>query len=108
MRFFSSFSPTSYSVQLNQVQNCHVIDHEQHLLHVVHSHCKYSLQSGFGGTITYDLPALEKHILDRFIYGKPYIKAKISMISFKSDVMEAEKFSNVRRNVPQVRRLLVS
>ena len=40
---------------------------------VVLSHCCYSLRVGEAHTVQYDHQALEKHILDKFIHGKPRI-----------------------------------
>lgn len=69
---------------------------------MVLSHCQYSLKTGFGADVVYDLPALEKHIVDRFIHGKPEIDVNIPVISFKTDVVQTTEFAKVRNNIPQV------
>ena len=99
---FVCFSTKHYKIRLSQVQKCHVINFEQHLLHVVLSHCQYSLKTGFGTDVAYDLPALEKHIVDRFIHGKPEIDVNIPVISFKADVVQTTGFAKVRKSIPQV------
>lgn len=96
------FSTKHYKILLSQVQKCHVINFEQHLLHVVLSHCQYSLKTGFGADVAYDFPALEKHIVDRFIHGKPEIDVNIPVISFKTDIVQTTGFAKVRKSIPQV------
>ena len=52
--------------------------------------------------MVYNLPALEKHIVDRFIHGKPEIDVNIPVISFKTDVVQTTGFAKVRKSIPQV------
>ena len=70
---------------------------------IVLSHCHYSLKHGKGQDVTYDFLALEKHIVDRFIYGKPYIQLELPQVVYRKEVHTAEAFANIRKNVqPQV------
>ena len=96
------FSKNRYRLQLSRLQSCHVIDYEQQLIHVVMTHCKYSLKIGFGDDVTYDYASLEKHILDRFVHGKPLIDVDIPLLAFKSDILKTTVFSRVRKAIPQV------
>ena len=96
------FSTKHSKISLSKVRKCHVINFEQHLLHVVLSHCQYSLKTGFGTNVVYDFPALEKHLVDQFIHGKPEIDVNIPFISFKSDVVQTTGFAKVRMKIPQV------
>lgn len=51
----------------------------------------------------YDVPALEKHLVDRFIHGKPFLQLEILQVAYRKDVYTAEAFANIRKNVkPQV------
>ena len=50
-------------------------------------------------------PALEKHLLDRFIHGKPFILSDIPQVVYRKDVYTAVTFAAVRKKVePQVSR----
>ena len=85
------------------VQLCHLLDYEHQLLSIVLSHCRYSLRHGHGQDIRYDLSALEKHIVDRFIHGKPLLMLEIPQVVYRRDVYTATSFANIRKKVsPQV------
>ena len=91
----------------HKIQDCHMISFKDQLSHVIFSHCKYSLKSGHGADIKYDFPALEKHILDRFVRGRPMITCDIPLVSYRSEVLDALIFRQIRRNIPQVCSLLL-
>lgn len=92
------------SVLLTHLQQCHLIDHEQQLLSIILSHCNYSLEVGKGRSVLYNYEALEKHILDRFIYGKPSIEVtEIPHVLYQNDICTRVTFGAIRRKVnPQV------
>ena len=71
---------------------------------VVLSHCRYSLKLGEAHTVQYDHHALEKHILDKFVYGKPEIISEdIVQVVYRKDIYTAVTFHQVRKKVyPQV------
>ena len=69
---------------------------------MIFSHCKYSLKAGHGADVTYDYAALEKHILGRFVRGKPLIEIKFLDMSYRSDVIEALTFRKIRKTIKQV------
>ena len=92
-----------HKVPVSHIQHCHLLEYEHQLLSIVLSHCHYSLEHGKGQNVTYDLPALEKHVVDRFIHGKPLIQLEIPQVVYRKDVYTAETFANIRKNVsPQV------
>lgn len=94
-----------YEVPLAHISRCHVLDYEHQLLPIVLSHCQYALTLGKAQDVTYDYPALEKHILDLFIHGKPIITTlgHPSMEVQYYGMHTAENFAAVRRKVhPQV------
>ena len=63
----------------------------------------YSLVVGKGQDVCYDLPALEKHLLDQFIHGKPVILSDIPQVVYQKDIYTAATFAAVRKKVePQV------
>ena len=49
--------------------------------------------------MTYDLPLLEKHILDQFILGKPTILVDIPQVVYRKDVYTAATFAAIREKV---------
>ena len=89
---------------ITHIHRCHLLDYEHQLLSIVLSHCHYSLTIGKGQNVTYDYHALEKHILDRFIHGKPLILSDIPQVVYRNDVYTSATFATVRKKVhPQVR-----
>ena len=92
------------SIPLSQLQDCHLLNYESHIIPVVLNHCHHSLEVGKGTDIQYDLPALEKKIVDRFIHGKPLIQFENApRVVYRKDTHDAAKFNDVRANVQQVK-----
>ena len=91
-----------HKVPITHIHGCHLLTYEQQLPSLVLSHCHYSLAVGRGQDISYDLPALEKQLLDRFIHGKPLILSDIPQVAYRKDVYTAATFAAVRKNVTQV------
>ena len=92
-----------YKIPVSYILQCHLLDYENHLLSIVLSHCHYSLRHGKGQDVTYDYPALEKHLVDRFIHGKPLIQLEIPQVVYRKDVYSVMTFANIRKKVkPQV------
>ena len=59
--------------------------------------------AGHGAEIDYNFQAMEKHVLDTFLHGKPNIEAAvIPSISFKGDAVRSKMFQKVRENIAQV------
>lgn len=71
---------------------------------VVLSHCHYSLKLGEAHTVQYDHQALEKHIVDKFVYGKPEIICEDPLkVMYRKDIYTTITFEQVRKKVsPQV------
>lgn len=88
-----------HKVPLTHVHRCHVLDYEPQLVSIILSHCHYSLRAGKGHDITYDFPSLQKHILDRYILGKPILLMDISEVVYRKDVYTATTFANIREKV---------
>ena len=84
------------------------MDYEHQLLSIVLSHCNYSLTFGKAQDIEYDHAALQKHILDRFIHGKPRILSDIPHVVYRKDVYTTVTFAAVRKKVKkQVRSYVI-
>lgn len=93
-------------MQLEDLQRTDLILYEDRLKAVILAHSHYSLVSGQGRSeIGFDFSAMERHILDDFVYTKPKIikKHALHIVSFREDVYEKKIFQNIRENVyPQV------
>ena len=92
------------SIPLSQLQECHLLSYESHIISVVLSHCHHSLEVGKGTDIQYDLQALEKKIVDKFIHGKPLIQFENApRVVYRKDTHNVQMFMDIRSKVPQVR-----
>ena len=94
---------SGHKVPITHINHCHLVIYEQQLQSILLSHCHYSLTAGSSHLVRYDLQALEKHILDRFIHGKPMILADIPQVVYRKDTYTATRFGAIRKKVsPQV------
>ena len=93
---------SAQKIPITHINQCHVLDYEHQLVPVILSHCRYSLMYGRGHQIECDFPALERHILSRFVYGKPLIMLDIPSIVYKEDRYTGATFSAIRKKIPQV------
>ena len=92
-------------VNLSQIQPCHMIEYETKILLLFSSYGCISERSKTDFT---DLNALEKHIMHKFVRGKPIIviKHQDMLVTYKQDVdiSTAKNIAAVREKVtPQVR-----
>ena len=93
----------THKIPISHVQCCHLLDYENQIIPLVLAHFQYSLEYGKGQKVEYDVPAREKHLVDRFIHGKPFLQLEILQVAYRKDVYTAEAFANIRKNVkPQV------
>ena len=77
--------------------------YEHHLQSMILSHCHYSLTAGDSHVVSYDFKALEKAILDHFVYGKPMIYSPMPQDLYQKDAYTKATFDAIRENVsPQV------
>ncbi len=92
-----------YTIPITHIHRCHLLDYEHQILSVILSHCLYSLRVGEAHNIKYDHQALDKHILNKFIHGKPRILADIPRVVYGNDLYTTVTFNSVRKMVsPQV------
>lgn len=92
-----------HKLPLTHVHRCHLLDYKSQILPILLAHCQYSLRLGEGQNVTYDLPALEKHLLNQFFHGKPLILSDIPQVRYRKDVYTSGNFAVIRRTVsPQV------
>ena len=91
------------TIPITHIHRCHLMDYEHQIVSVVLSHCQYSLKVGEAHNIQYDHQALDKHILDKFIHGKPRILSDIPRVVYRKDIYTTVTFNSVRKMVsPQV------
>lgn len=94
------------AVQLEDLQMTDLILYEDRLKAIILAHSHYSVVAGQGSAeVEFDFAAMERHILDDFIYTKPKIikKRALYIVSFREDVYEKQIFQNIREKVyPQV------
>ena len=56
----------------------------------------------------YNHQALEKHILNRFIHGKPLILIDIPQVVYRKDIYTTDTFADIRKKVePQVSKAIL-
>ena len=91
-------------MQIKDLRDTQLLQYENRLMAVILAHCHYSLTVGQQHTdVEYDYAALEKHLLNEFVYGKPKIQLDIPHVVFRKDVYTAERFEMIRTKVsPQV------
>ena len=95
-----------HEVPITHIHHCHLLDYEHQIVSVVLSHCRYSLKVGEAHNVQYDYRALERHILNKFIHGKPkilYDSSDIPQVEYSKEIYTRKTFGAVRKNVhPQV------
>ena len=93
-----------HKIPITHIHRCHLLDYEHQIVSVVLSHCCYSLKLGEAHSVQYDHQALEKHILDKFVYGKPNILTDDKLcVMYRKDVHTTATFDGIRMKVgPQV------
>ena len=95
-----------HEVPITHIHHCHLLDYEHQIVSVVLSHCRYSLKVGEAHNVQYDYRALERHILNKFIHGKPKIlcdSSDIPQVEYSKEIYTRKTFGAVRKNVhPQV------
>ncbi|XP_078674105.1 E3 ubiquitin-protein ligase rnf213-alpha-like isoform X2 [Branchiostoma floridae x Branchiostoma belcheri] len=96
-------SSTSRSVLLSDVNTAHVVccHPDQDLLPLVLSHCCYSLAVGEGSRVDYDLPALERQLVERFVSGKPRINDEFETFVFRQETKNVAMYKSLRDKIPQ-------
>ena len=75
---------SEFKVPITLINHCHVV-YEQQPQSILLSHCHYSLIAGSSHIVKHELEALEKHLLDQFIQGKPMILADIPQVTYRKD-----------------------
>ena len=92
------------TLPLHELQSCYLVANERQFMSIVMSHCHYSFTRGKGTEVHYDLSALERHFLSRFVYGKPLFDLNTAcVVHQRKYIHSSENFAAIKRNVdPQV------
>ena len=92
------------TLPLHELQDCYLVANERQFMSIVISHCHYSLTHGKETEVHYDLPALERHFLSRFVYGKPIFDLSTACVVDQcKTIHNSENFAAIKRIVqPQV------
>jgi len=95
-----------HKVPITHIHHCHLLDYENQIISVVLSHCCYSLRVGEAHTVQYNYEAIEKQIMDKFIYGKPIILVDIPQVVYRKDIYTTVTINAVRKKIKQVSGML--
>ena len=76
------------------------MNYDDKLKAVILRNCHYSLTVGNSQTdVEYNFAALEKQLLNEFVYGKPLIRNDICFAEYRKDVYTGEKFDKIEKKV---------
>ncbi|XP_053396010.1 E3 ubiquitin-protein ligase rnf213-alpha-like [Mercenaria mercenaria] len=96
------------SVNPKEVTSAHLISYDpQHdILPLVLANCQYSFEMGKGTKIEYDFAALERQLMDRFLFSKSRIDVgrvlMIDQMVYRTEFTNAEVFRKLTDKIPQV------
>ena len=92
------------TLPLRDLQSCYLVADKQQFMTTVMSHCHYSLTRGKGTEVHYDIQALERHFLSRFVHGRPLFDVSSANIVIQSKYIHSSKtFRAIRKTIcPQV------
>ncbi|XP_060570019.1 E3 ubiquitin-protein ligase RNF213-like [Ruditapes philippinarum] len=95
------------SVNPKEVTSAHLIGYDpQHdILPLVLANCQYSFEMGKGTKIEYDFAALERQLMDRFLFSKSRIEVgrvlMIDQMVYRTEFTDAEVFRKLSEKIPQ-------
>jgi hypothetical protein len=92
------------TIKLKNIHKSHLLDFDAKLMPTILAHCHYSLTVGQDKTeLEYDFEALEKQILNDFVYGKPKIEYKPVFVEYRKDVYTGIKVHLIKKKIkPQI------
>ena len=97
------------TLPLRDLQSCYLVANQHQFMSIVMSHCHYSLTRGKGTEVHYDIPALERHFLSRFVHGRPLFDLNTATIVVpRKYIHSSENFITIRKSIyPQVCAILL-
>ncbi|XP_065899490.1 E3 ubiquitin-protein ligase rnf213-alpha-like isoform X3 [Dysidea avara] len=88
------------TLPLKDLQKCYLVADEQQFMSIVMSHCHYSLTRGKGTEVEYDIPALERHFLNRFVHGRPLFDLSTACVVLqRKSLHNSTNFAAIRKNI---------
>ena len=94
--------PREVSLQKLKENDLMIYNAEKDLLPLVYAHCDYSLEIGRGTKIEYNLPAIEKLLMENVFFGRAIISIKFDLFVYRDDVQSEKKFILLNRIIKQV------
>lgn len=106
MRYKKMAGSLVYDTSLLKIKENDLITYSvnEDLLPLIYTHCDYSLELGKGTKIKYNLDKILQNLKDKMFYGKSIISFEIKEFVYRDDVHSARKFTNLKKNVEQVRK----
>ena len=107
--FLSQYKNTQGSLvhdaSLSNIKDLDLVSYsaDADLLPLVYTNCDYSLELGKGTKVEYNLEKIAQYLTDKLFYGKSMIRFEMKEFVYLDDVHSARKFTNLKRNVEQVR-----
>ena len=85
---------------MKNLQKSQLLDYDNKLKAVILRNCHYSLTVGSNeADATYNFAALEKQLLNEFVYGKPRIINDMCFTEYRKDVYTGDKFNRIEKKV---------
>ena len=94
--------PREVSLQKLKENDLMIYNAEKDLLPLVYAHCDYSLEIGRGTNIEYNLPAIEKLLMENVFFGRAVISTQLDLFVYRDDVQSEKKFILLNRIIKQV------
>ena len=109
LRYKKTAGSLVYETSLLKVKDNDLITYSvnEDLLPLIYTHCDQSLELGKGTKIDYNLDKILQNFKDKTFYGKSIISFEIKEFVYRDDVHSARKFTNLKKNVEQVKRFIV-
>ncbi|RMX46188.1 hypothetical protein pdam_00007847 [Pocillopora damicornis] len=76
-------------------------DPDRDLLPLILAHCNYSLEVGRETLVHYDWAALERQLIDRLLWGRPFVEFKEERFAFSRDTRDDAVFTSLAGKIPQ-------
>ena len=94
--FFFIYSPLE-RVSVSEVTLSHLIayDPDRDLLPLILAHCNYSLEVGRETLVHYDWAALERQLIDRMLWGRPFVEFKVGWKYLEHIIYDEKKAFSV-------------
>lgn len=76
---------------------------DRDLLPLVYAHCDYTLTIGKETKVEYNMPAIQKHLIEKIALGKAEIVIQIEEFVYTDEVKLSKKYLKLQSSIKQVR-----